>query len=45
MVKRVDDKILSTLSGRQREQFLTDLQTIVEALSTPSALSAAGRRR
>jgi MarR family transcriptional regulator, temperature-dependent positive regulator of motility len=45
MVKRVDDKILSTLSGKQRDQFLTDLQTIVEALSAPSALSAAGRRR
>lgn len=45
MVKRVDDKILSTLAGKQREQFLTDLQTIVEALSTPSVLSATSRRR
>ncbi len=44
MVKRVDDKILAMLSGKQRDQFVADLQTIVEALSTPPALSA-GRRR
>lgn len=45
MVKRVDDKILAMLSGKQREQFVADLQTIVEALSTPPALSPPGRRR
>ena len=44
MVKRVDDKILAMLSGKQRDQFVADLQTIVEALSTPPAMSA-GRRR
>jgi DNA-binding MarR family transcriptional regulator len=45
MVKRVDDKILSMLASKQREQFLTDLQTIVEALTTPSAMAAVSRRR
>lgn len=44
MVKRVDDKILAMLSGKQRDQFVADLQTIVEALSTPPPMSP-GRRR
>ena len=44
MVKRVDDKILAALAGKQREQFVADLQTIVEALSAPPAMSP-GRRR
>ena len=36
MVRRVDDRILAILPGKQREQFLADLMTIVEALSTPT---------
>jgi DNA-binding MarR family transcriptional regulator len=35
MVRRVDDRILAMLPGKQRDQFLTDLMTIVEALRTP----------
>lgn len=34
MVRRVDDRILAMLPGKQRDQFLTDLMTIVEALNT-----------
>lgn len=34
MAKRVDDRVLSALSGApQRERFVTDLNTIIEALS------------
>lgn len=44
MVKRVDDKVLAMLSGKQRDQFVADLQTIVEALSSPPVMSP-GRRR
>ncbi len=33
MAKRVDDRILSVLPSSQRERFLTDLNTIVQALS------------
>lgn len=35
MVRRVDDRILGILPGKQREQFLADLMTIVEALRSP----------
>lgn len=45
MVKRVDDKILAMLGSKQREQFVADLQTIVEALSSPPVMSPANRRR
>lgn len=34
LVKRVDDRILEVLPASQREQFLADLATIVEGLST-----------
>jgi MarR family transcriptional regulator, temperature-dependent positive regulator of motility len=33
MTKKVDDLVLQSLPARQRDQFLTDLATIVEALS------------
>ena len=33
VVKRVDDRILSALSAKQREQLLSDLAAIVAALS------------
>jgi DNA-binding MarR family transcriptional regulator len=36
VVRRVDDKILSMLPAKQRELFLSDLQTIVETLHTPA---------
>ena len=42
MVRRVDDRILAMLPSKQREQFLADLMTIVEALGTSTA--PAGRR-
>jgi DNA-binding MarR family transcriptional regulator len=42
MVRRVDDRILAMLPSKQRDQFLSDLMTIVEALRTPTA--PAGRR-
>ena len=42
MVRRVDDRILAMLPSKQRDQFLSDLMTIVEALQTPTA--PAGRR-
>ena len=42
MVRRVDDRILAMLPGKQREQFLSDLMTIVEALRTGGVTS--GRR-
>jgi DNA-binding MarR family transcriptional regulator len=42
MVRRVDDRILAMLPSKQREQFLSDLMTIVEALRTP--IASAGRR-
>lgn len=45
MVKRVDDKILAMLGSKQREQFVADLQTIVEALNSPPVMSPANRRR
>lgn len=32
LAKRVDDKILAALPGQQRERFVQDLNTIVEAL-------------
>jgi DNA-binding MarR family transcriptional regulator len=42
MVRRVDDRILAMLPSKQRDQFLSDLMTIVEALSTSTV--PAGRR-
>jgi DNA-binding MarR family transcriptional regulator len=42
MIKRVDDKILSALPQKQREQLLSDLLTIVQALNAPPPSS--GRR-
>lgn len=33
MAKRVDDRVLSVLSNQQRDRFLSDLNTIVEALT------------
>ena len=45
MVKRVDDKILAVLASKQREQFLADLQAIVEALSAPPVMAATTSRR
>jgi DNA-binding MarR family transcriptional regulator len=41
-VRRVDDKILSMLPARQREQFLTDLMNIIQALKPPGP--SGGRR-
>jgi len=35
IVKRVDDKILSMLPAKQRDQFITDLQAIVETIHAP----------
>jgi DNA-binding MarR family transcriptional regulator len=34
LARRVDDKILSVLPGQQRERFLQDLQSIVQALGS-----------
>lgn len=42
MVRRVDDRILAMLPAKQRDQFLSDLMTIVEALRNPA--SPSGRR-
>lgn len=42
IVKRVDDKILSTLPQKQREQLLSDLLTIVQTLGSP--IPSGGRR-
>lgn len=42
MVKRADEKILSTLPQRQREQFLADLLTIVQTLG--QSISSGGRQ-
>ncbi|MEQ1712378.1 MAG: MarR family winged helix-turn-helix transcriptional regulator, partial [Hyphomicrobium sp.] len=33
MARRVDEKVLSVLTGQQRDRFITDLNTIVEALT------------
>ena len=33
MARRVDEKVLSVLSGQQRDRFITDLNTIVDALT------------
>jgi DNA-binding MarR family transcriptional regulator len=35
VVRRVDDRLLSMLPHKQREQFLSDLLTIVQTLSAP----------
>ncbi len=35
VVKRVDERIISALSGKQREQLLDDLSAIVAALTQP----------
>lgn len=35
VAKRVDDRILAALPAAQRERFLTDLETIVNALGKP----------
>lgn len=43
VVKRVDDRILSALSGKQRDQLLSDLASIVETLSQVQP-SPSGRR-
>lgn len=37
VVRRVDERILSALPAKQREQFLTDLATIVDMLNQPPA--------
>lgn len=37
VVRRVDDKVLSALPPKQREQFLTDLVTIVDAMREAAA--------
>lgn len=37
MVRKVDDRILAMLPSKQREQFLSDLMTIVESLRSPPA--------
>jgi hypothetical protein len=34
-VRRVDDRLLSMLPSKQREQFIADLLTIVQMLSSP----------
>jgi DNA-binding MarR family transcriptional regulator len=44
MAKRVDERILDALSARQREQFLSDLRSIVAQLSQMNQ-SLAGHRR
>ncbi len=36
VAKRVDERILNALPAKQRDQFLADLSSIVEALSTPA---------
>jgi DNA-binding MarR family transcriptional regulator len=36
IVKRVDDRLLSGLSQKQRDQFLSDLAAIIKALSEPA---------
>lgn len=41
MAKRVDDRILSALPNAQRDRFMTDLNTIVQALSQAEALAMA----
>lgn len=38
MAKRVDDRILAVLSGAQRDRFVQDLNTIVEALGKMQAV-------
>jgi MarR family transcriptional regulator, temperature-dependent positive regulator of motility len=35
VVRRVDDRLLSMLPSKQREQFIADLLTIVQMLSSP----------
>ena len=35
VVKRVDDRLLAVLPPKQREQFMADLSTIVEAMNQP----------
>lgn len=46
MARRVDEKVLSVLSGQQRDRFITDLNTIVDALTVlqpqPLQVPAAG---
>ena len=37
VIKRVDDRILAALSPKQRDQLLTDLAAIVEALTIPGS--------
>ena len=39
VVKRVDDRLLAVLPPKQREQFLTDLAAIVQALGGPQPAS------
>jgi DNA-binding MarR family transcriptional regulator len=36
LAKRVDDKVLDALPGKQREQFIDDLQAIVDTLQKMS---------
>ena len=38
MARRVDDKVLAVLSGPQRDRFVNDLNTIVEALTALQAM-------
>lgn len=45
LAKRVDDKILAVLPASQRERFLQDLSTIVEALGHMQADAAGPRGR
>ncbi len=35
VVRRVDDRLLSMLPSKQREQFIADLLTIIQMLSSP----------
>ncbi|MFM9941993.1 MAG: MarR family winged helix-turn-helix transcriptional regulator [Hyphomicrobiaceae bacterium] len=42
VVKRVDDRLLAVLPGKQREQFLNDLATIIRALDNPQQATRRG---
>ena len=41
MARKVDDRILAALPGQQRERFVQDLNTIVQALGTAAQAEAA----
>jgi DNA-binding MarR family transcriptional regulator len=42
VARRVDERVLDAIPGRQREQFLTDLQSIVDMMQRLSAQAAQG---